>query len=61
MRPASVYAKPCCPAGCPCDLLRLLHGPHRVGARLVMTLLSCQGWTAASIVRCAWPEVASLV
>ena len=49
MRPASVYAKPCCPAGCPCDLLRLLHGPHRVGARLVMTLLSCQGWTAASI------------
>ena len=27
MRPASVYAKPCCPAGCPCDLLRLLHGP----------------------------------
>src|SRR5215218_8418577 len=40
MRPASVYANPTCPAGCPCDLLGLLHGRHRVAARLVMILLS---------------------
>ena len=49
MRPASVYAKPCCPAGCPCDLLGLLHGPHRVGCRLVMILLSQHGCSAAQI------------
>jgi transposase len=49
MRPPSVYAKRSCPAGDPCDLLRLLHGPHRVGLRLVMILLSQQGWTAAAI------------
>jgi transposase len=49
MRPPSVYAKPFCPAGCPCDVVRLLHGPHRVGARLVMTLLSCQQWPPAAI------------
>ena len=49
MRPPSLYANLPCPAGCPCDLLRLLHGPHRVGARLVMILLSCQGWTAVAI------------
>src|SRR5438552_9607882 len=42
MRPPSVYANPSCPAGCPCEVARLLHGPHRVGARLVMVLLSCQ-------------------
>jgi protein-tyrosine phosphatase len=38
-----VYAKRSCPAGDPCDLLRLLHGPHRTGLRLVMILLSQQG------------------
>jgi hypothetical protein len=49
MRPCSVYAKRSCAVGDPCDLLRLLHGPHRVGLRLVMILLSQQGWTAAAI------------
>ena len=49
MRPPSVYAKPLCPAGCPCDVVRLLYGPHRVGARLVMILLSHQGWPPAAI------------
>jgi transposase len=49
MRPPSVYAKRSCAAGDPCDLFRLLHGPHRVGLRLVMILLSQQGWTAAAI------------
>ena len=49
MRPPSVYAKPPCPAGCPCDVARLLYGPHRVGARLVMILLSHRGWTAVAI------------
>ena len=36
-------------AGDPCDLLRLLHGPHRAGLRLVMILLSQQGWAATAI------------
>jgi transposase len=49
MRPSSVYAKRPCPAGDPCDLLGLLHGPHRVGCRLVMILLSQHGWSAATI------------
>ncbi len=52
MRPPSVYANPACtadPAGCPCDVARLLHGRHRVGARLVMVLLSQRGWTAVAI------------
>jgi transposase len=49
MRPPSVYANPTCPAGCPCDLLGLLHGPQRIGLRLVMTLFSQQRWTAAAI------------
>jgi transposase len=49
MRPASVYAKPSCPAGCPCDLLRLLHGPRRTACRLVMILLSHHGLPAATI------------
>jgi len=49
MRPPSVYANPSCPAGCPCDLLRLLHGPHRTACRLVMILLSQQGFSAAQI------------
>jgi hypothetical protein len=49
MRPPSVYAKPSCPAGDRCDLLRLLHGPHRIGGRLVMILLSQHGWSAATI------------
>jgi hypothetical protein len=49
MRPPSVYANPTCPAGCPCDVTGLLHGPCRVGVRLVMILLSCQGWPPAAI------------
>jgi hypothetical protein len=49
MRPPSVYAKPSCPAGCPCDLLGLLHGPHRIACRLVMVLLSHHGLSAATI------------
>jgi Winged helix-turn helix/DDE superfamily endonuclease len=49
MRPPSVYAKPSCPAGCPCDVVGLLHGPHRVGARLVMILLSHQHWPPVAI------------
>ena len=49
MRPPSMYAKRSCPAGDPCDLLRLLHGRHRIGLRLVMILLSQQGWTAVTI------------
>jgi transposase len=49
MRPPSVYAKRSCPAGDPCDLLGLLHGPYRVGCRLVMILLSQQGCSAAEI------------
>jgi predicted ArsR family transcriptional regulator len=48
MRPPNVYANPTCPTGCACDVLRL-HGPHRVGARLVMILLSAQGWPATAI------------
>jgi transposase len=44
-----VYAKPSCPAGCACDVARLLFGPHRVAARLVMILLSCQRWPPAAI------------
>jgi hypothetical protein len=38
-----------CPAGCPCDLLRLVHGAHRLGGSLVMILLSCRGWPPAAI------------
>jgi transposase len=49
MRPPSVYANPACPAADPCDLLRLLHGPHRVACRLLMILLSQQGFAAAQI------------
>jgi transposase len=49
MRPPSVYANPACPASDSCDVLRLLHGPHRVGCRLVIILLSQQGWAAAQI------------
>ncbi len=49
MRPPSVYAKRSCPAGDPCDVLALLHGPHRVGCRLVMILLSQQGLDPAGI------------
>jgi hypothetical protein len=44
-----VSAKRSCPAGCLCDLLGLLHGPHRVGVRLVMILLSHQRWPLAAI------------
>jgi transposase len=44
-----VYAKPSCPAQDPCDLLRRLHGPHRVGCRLLMVLLSQHGLSAAEI------------
>jgi transposase len=49
MRPPSVYAKRPCPAGDSCDVLGLLHGPHRVGCRLVMILLSQHGWSATGI------------
>jgi transposase len=49
MRPPSVYAKPSCPAGDPCDPLGLLHAPHRSACRLVMILLSQQGWPAAAV------------
>jgi hypothetical protein len=52
MRPPSVYANPACtadPAGCPCDVARLLAGPHRVAARLVMVLLSQRGWPASAV------------
>jgi transposase len=49
MRPPSVYANPTCPADDPCDLLHLLHGPHRVAVRLVMILLSCQHWPPTAI------------
>src|SRR6266540_1573296 len=49
MRPPSVYANPSCPASDPCDLLRLLHGPHRLACRLLMILLSQQGLSAAQI------------
>src|SRR4029453_2401287 len=45
----SVYAKRSCSAGDPCDVLALLHGPHRMGCRLGMILLSQHGWAAASI------------
>ena len=47
MRPAHVYAT--VPAGSHLDLLGLLHGPHRIACRLVMILLSQQGWTPAAI------------
>jgi transposase len=49
MRPPSVYANRSCPAGCPCDVLGALHGPHRVGARLVMILLSHHRWPPTAI------------
>jgi transposase len=44
-----VYANPACPVGCPCDVARLLYGPHRVGARLAMILLSQRGQPASTI------------
>ena len=44
-----MYANPSCPAACPCDLLSLLHGPHRTALRLVMILLSHHGLSAAAI------------
>jgi transposase len=49
MRPCSVYANLAWAAGCPCDILRSLYGPHRVGVRLVMILLSAHGQTAGAI------------
>jgi transposase len=49
MRPPNIYAKRSCPAGDPCDVLALLHGPHRVGCRLVMILLSQQGLDPTAI------------
>jgi transposase len=49
MRPPSVYANRSCPAGCSCDVLRLLSGRHRVGYRLVMILLSHRDWPPAAI------------
>ena len=49
MRSPSVYANRSCPAGCACDVLGALHGPHRVGARLVMILLSHHRWPPTAI------------
>jgi len=49
MRPPSVYANRSCPAGCPCDVLGLLAGRHRIGYRLVMILLSQRDWPLAAI------------
>jgi len=48
MRPPSVYANPADP-GAHAELLGLLHSPHRVACRLVMILLSHQGWSPAAI------------
>jgi len=45
----SVYANLSCAAGCPCEVLGPLYGPHRQGVRLVMILLSARGWTAGAI------------
>ena len=44
-----MYANLSCPAGCPCEVTGPLYGPHRVGVRLVMILLSHRGWTAVAI------------
>jgi Winged helix-turn helix len=44
-----VYANPACPAGDACDVLELLHGPERIGLRLLMLLLSYQRWTPTAI------------
>ena len=49
MRPPSVYANPAGPAGDSCDLLSLLHGPHRVAYRLGMILLSRHGQSAGAV------------
>jgi hypothetical protein len=49
MCPCSVDANLTCAAGCPCGILRSLYGPHRVGVRLVMILLSARGQTADAI------------
>jgi hypothetical protein len=45
----SVYANLSGAAGCPCEVLGPLYGPHRQGVRLVMILLSARGWTAGAI------------
>jgi transposase len=47
LRPPCVYAT--VPADAHPDLLAALHGPHRVALRLVMILLSHQGWPSAAI------------
>ena len=44
MRPHSGRRHPACPAGYGCDVVRLLHGRHRVALRLVLILLSRQRW-----------------
>jgi Winged helix-turn helix len=49
MRPSSVYANRSRPAGWPCDVLGALYGTHRVGARLVMILLSHHRWPPTAI------------
>jgi transposase len=46
MRPASVFANP---SDSQTQLLALLHGRHRVATRMIMILLSLQGWPPASI------------
>jgi hypothetical protein len=45
----------------PCDLLALLHGPHRIGCRLVMILLSQHGWSGAIVLATDGPVRALLV
>lgn len=48
MRPSSVHAKPP-DSTAHAELLALLHGPHRVAARLVMIVCSARGWDAAQV------------
>jgi transposase len=49
MRPPSVYANPAHPHSARADLLRLLHGPHRLACRQIMIVLSLHGWPPTQI------------
>jgi Homeodomain-like domain len=60
MRPPSVYANPACPAGCGCDVTRLLQGRHRVALRLVMILLSFKRWPPVAIAELLDCDVATV-
>jgi len=46
MRPVSVFANPCQGQT---QILALLHGRHRVATRMIMILLSGQGWPPTAI------------